>query len=257
MSQGLYPIVAGSLAQEHRLAVLTHNLANAATIGFKADVPRFEVTFPPPPTSLPENPAATERIPSPAPLLAGEGYVSFTGVTADLSPGALRSTGNPLDLALGGRGWFSVQTPRGTMYTRKGTFTLDSQGQLVTQEGWPVIGTRGPIAIEGKDVTVDPRGTVTVDGQEVDQLKIVAPPDADAFQKADSSLFALQPGKAPLESVTDAEVKQGFLELSNVNVIQGMTALIDVMRTYEAYQKVQQTFGETTARGVNDVGRLK
>lgn len=260
MAQGigeLYTVVAGSLAQESRLEVLAHNLANVATIGFKADVPIFEVISSPRTPSVPGMPSARSATPPP-PALSFEGtYVTFVGVKTDMSPGELRSTGNPLDVAINGKGWFSVQTPRGIRYTRKGTFTLDNQGQLVTQDGWPVVGNRGPITIQGRDVRIDPRGVITVDEQEIDQLKLVVAPGDDAFQKEESSLFAPKPGVAPVAAEATMDVKQGYVELSNVNAIKGMTALIDVMRAHESYQKVLQAFSETTSRVINDVGRLR
>jgi flagellar basal-body rod protein FlgG len=104
---------------------------------------------------------------------------------------------------------------------------------------------------------IDSHGGIIVDGQEVDQLKIVTPSAEDAFQKAENALFAATPGTAVEDVETDLDVKQGYVELSNVNAIKGMTALIDAMRAYESYQKVLQTWSETTARAVNDVGRLR
>jgi flagellar basal-body rod protein FlgG len=245
------------MAQEDRLEVLAHNLANVATIGFKADIPLFDVISSSPAPSVPGTPPPRSLAPSPPALSLEGSYVTFAGVKTDMSQGEFRHTGNPLDLAINGKGWFSIDTSRGIRYTRKGNFTLNPEGQLVTQDGWPVLGTRGTITIEGKDIRIDPGGIITVDGHETGQLKIVEAPGDDAFQKEDSSLFAPKPGVEPVEREAHMDVKQGFLELSNVNPIKGMTALIDVMRAYESYQKVLQTFGETASRAINDVGRLR
>jgi flagellar basal-body rod protein FlgG len=96
-----------------------------------------------------------------------------------------------------------------------------------------------------------------VDGQEVDRLRVVEAQENDAFQKVEHDLFTLRRGATAEETDTAADIKQGFLELSNVNSIKGMTALIDAMRAYESYQKVLQTWNETTSHAVNDVGRLR
>jgi flagellar basal-body rod protein FlgF len=257
MANGLYAVVSGSLAQERRLDVLAHNLANVNTAGFKADVPVFEVIAAPPPLIAPGFPSMQPLQSSPSMPILQESYVGFTGVKADLSAGEFRSTGNPLDVAINGKGWFSIETSAGTRYTRNGSFSLNHEGQLVTQDGWPVIGNNGPIALQGNVVKIDSHGGIIVDGQEVDQLKIVTPPAENAFQKAENALFAAPPGPAVEEVGSDLDVKQGYVELSNVNAIKGMTALIDAMRAYESYQKVLQTWSETTARTVNDVGRLR
>jgi flagellar basal-body rod protein FlgF len=257
MANGLYTVVSGSLAQERRLDVLAHNLANVTTVGFKADVPVFEVIVAPPPLIASGFPIMGALSAPPPMSVLQESYVGFTGVKADLSAGELRSTGNPLDVAINGKGWFSIETPAGTRYTRNGSFSLNPEGQLVTQDGWPVSGNNGPITLQGNVVKIDSRGFIVVDGQEVDQLKIVTLPAENAFQKAENALFAAPPGAAVEEAATDLDVKQGYVELSNVNAIKGMTALIDAMRAYESYQKVLQTWNETTARAVNDVGRLR
>jgi flagellar basal-body rod protein FlgF len=257
MTYGLYAVVTGSLAQERRLETLSHNLANVATAGFKADVPIFEVVLGPSPMGGPGAfPSPFQASLSPLPFVQ-DAYSVLTGVKADLSAGELRQTGNPLDVAIDGKGWFVVETPQGPRYTRNGSFTLDPRGQLVTHDGWPVLGSGGPIMIQGSQVIIDPQGAIIVDGQEIDRLKVVEAQDHDAFQKAENGLFTLKPGAAVAETAAETDLKQGFLEQSNVNPIKGMTALIDAMRAYESYQKVLQTWNETTSRAVNDVGRLR
>ena len=91
-----------------------------------------------------------------------ESYVGFTGVKADLSAGEFRSTGNPLDVAINGKGWFFIETSAGTRYTRNGSFSLNHEGQLVTQDGWPVIGNNGPITLQGNVVKIDSHGGITL-----------------------------------------------------------------------------------------------
>lgn len=259
MAQGvgeLYSVVAGSMVQERRLEVLAHNIANVATVGFKADIPIFEVVPVPPP------PASMIPVMSPSAALTSapsfeQGYPTFTGIKTDMSQGELHGTGNSLDLAINGKGWFAVQTAQGIRYTRKGNFTLNDQGQLATQDGWLVVGNRGPITIQGNHIRIDPRGTITVDEQEVDQLSIVTAPSDDALQREGGSLFALKPGIQPGGTDAAMDVKQGFLERSNISPFRGMMELVDVMRANESYQKVLQIFSDITSRAINDVGRLR
>jgi flagellar basal-body rod protein FlgG len=257
MVHGLYAVVAGSLAQERRLEVLAHNLANATTAGFKADVPVFEVVSAPSPAPMPAtSPMSPVASPIPTPLMR-DSYIAFAGMRVDTSSGELRHTGNPLDVAIDGRGWFAVETPQGVQYTRNGSFTLTAQGQLVTHDGRPVLGTTGPITIRGNQISIDSRGVISVDGQEIDRLKVIDVQGNDALYKVGHSLLAAAPGASVADPTTNAAIKQGFLEQSNVNPINGMTALIDAMRAYEAYQKVLQTWSETASRAVNEVGRLR
>ena len=220
----LYRNISGALAQEHRLSVTANNLANAATPGFKQDVPVFK------------------------------DFIVFR-TQPDLSQGQLARTERPLDLALSGPGFFQIDTPNGPRYTRNGALTLTGEGQLVTQDGWPVAGSV-TIPAAAKEITVTAEGEVLADGERAGAIELVEFEDPKQLEKEGMSLFrTVDPSVVP-QPAADTRLEQGFLEASNVNVTESMIQLIDLNRCYEAYQKIIQSFEETDTRIINDVGRL-
>jgi flagellar basal-body rod protein FlgG len=251
--------MAASAAMDHqmRLDVLANNLANVNTAGFKADDVAFQVTHATEmtPGEAPDEAAdgsATERFPDPNDLPSA---IKLTGYT-DFSAGPSRRTGNPLDIALQGNGFFCIGTPGGIQYTRQGNFTLDQEGSLVTSDGHPVLGEGGSITIEGGQVDIDDQGVVTVDGNEIDRLRIVTFSSPNGLTKVGSSLFSTAgSGQAP-QSAANVSVKQGYLENANVNAIRTMTDMIAEMRMVEAYQKIVQTADRTSSNAVNTLGTI-
>jgi flagellar basal-body rod protein FlgF len=255
MYTGLYAAVSGSLAHEKRLAILTNNLANANTAGFKADRPVFQVD--PLPVVTGPLPVADGSAMVLAPLNRFEGRDSaqtqLRAVHTDFTQGDLRDSGNPLDLALEGRGFFSVQTPDGVAYTRQGTFSLNAEGTLVTASGHPVLGDNGPMRLHGSKIEVEPlTGRVSVDGTFVDRLKIVDFPQPYALEKQGDVLFrSVVPN--PPATPANAVVRQGAVETANVQPVRLLVSVMETSRAYEAYQKVIQAFNDTAGRAVNDI----
>ena len=257
MSGGIYMAASGALAYEKRLQIISNNLANANTVGYKMDHGQFEFIDP---ADLPSSfvPESTELSTSQAQSF----WFEFTSYT-DFSSGSLRNTGNDFDLALIGDGFFCVQKPDGVHYTRKGDFTLNSDGVLVTRNGYPVLGDGGEITVnssanpyEHKKFSVAEDGTVSVDGKEVGRLRIVEFPSTDSLLKMGDTLFKPADGSPPPTAAADYKVSQGFVELSNVDVVKMMTEMIEVLRGYESYQKVIRSADEATARSINEVGKV-
>ncbi len=238
----IYPALSGALAQEKWLEVVTNNLANANTGGFKKDRAVFAAVDP----------------------NVGVGAPSFgrlDRVVPDLAPGPLRVTGEPLDAALEGPAMFAVQTPDGVRYTRDGRFTLDPQGQLVTAGGFPVLGSGGPITLPAGSVTIDGDGRIAVKGTqvgatpiEVDTVALAQIADPNSLQKVGGGLFAA-PAAAP-PAAGAVRVRQGMLEGSNVEPVEEMVAMIQILRAYEASQKLIQTADEVAARAAQEIGRI-
>jgi flagellar basal-body rod protein FlgF len=250
MSGELNGIISGARIQELRLEVLSNNMANISTVGFKEDrVFRIPST----PSS------AEEAIPFAAPGELPLGIIASlpAGTFTNYEQGNLKETGNALDIGLAGEGFFSVQTPNGIQYTRKGNFVLNSDEMLVTQEGYKVQGKGGrEIRISGKDVVVDASGAIIVDGSEVDTLNIVDFPNKKGLLKYGDSLYSpVDPMDQGIPAVKTL-VQQGFIEGSNVDSIKVMTEMIDVMRGYESYMKAIQSMTETDSKSVNDLGKL-
>jgi flagellar basal-body rod protein FlgG len=245
----------GALAYEKQLQLLSNNLANVNTAGFKKDRGRFrEFNL--------SKADAVENLPLQSRQLRAPQYWMEYSTYTDFSAGALKKTGNPFDLALSGHGFFCVQTPDGIMYTRRGDFTLNADEVLVTQEGWPVLGRGGEIQIKlsklsshKREFSISEDGTVTVDGTQVDRLRIIDFTQSHALEKAGHNYYrALKPHMLE-ELDEELEVSQGFLELSNVDTIRMMTEMIEVLRGYESYQKIMRSVDDMNAKLINDVGR--
>jgi len=242
-------IVSGTLAQEMRLEVLSNNMANVNTVGFKEDR-----VF-----QIPSTSSDSENLSMASVKDMPNNNISILpiGTYIDFNQGPLKETGNTLDVALEGDGFFCVQTPRGNEYTRKGDFVLNSSGTLVTQQGYPVLGKGGnEIQISGRQVVVDSKGGIIVDGAETDSLKIVNFPNQRGLIKNGDSFFSpIDPADQGV-SMENAMVQQGYIEGSNVDSLKMMTEMIEVVRGYESYQKVLQSFNETNSKTVNELGKL-
>lgn len=208
--------------------VLANNLANINTPGFKADQMHFSE------------------------VLAGTAQASVqAGQHMELTQGTVAKTGNPLDLAISGDGYFVVDTPEGDRFTRDGMFTLDAAGMLVTAQGRPVLGQGGPIAIDANagPVTVTNTGEVWANGAQIATLQIVDFDDPASLRKAGNNLLE---GGDPV-AVDNPQVIQGAVEGSNVTAVREMARMIEISRAYETYQKILQTV-DTAAGQTNGIG---
>jgi flagellar basal-body rod protein FlgG len=223
-----------------RLDRVAMNLANAQTVGYQREVASV--------------PFATR---------AGQAAVAM-GVATDPRPGTLRNTGQKLDLALAGPGWFEVQTEHGLAYTRQGSFQLDAQGRLVTSQGHPVMGVAGEIQLPHGMPVIDLQGRVfegalpgaapgRTDGASLAQLKVVAGSPKAAVQKLGGALVLLEGEPLPL-AAGQVQVRQGFLENANVNSMQEMVQLIQTMRHFESMQKVALGYDDMVGAAIRRLG---
>ncbi len=259
--EAIYVAASGALVQEMRLKVLSNNLANIATVGFKEDKSVFSTYI-----SNNQNQINTidpdsfgsEEPETLIPDLSANTQVIFEGTKTNFSQGAFKQTGNSLDLALEGNGFFCVRTSEGVQqYTRKGNFKLDADGKLATQEGHVVLGKNGAdIEIDGSNVIVDKEGNVSVDGADVDTIKVVAFDQPYSLIKAGNSSFIPADPTATGSDAEGVEINQGFVELSNVNPIKVMTEMIEVNRAFESYQKVIKSMDEVVSASINKVGSV-
>lgn len=233
---GLIESVESMVNQERRLEQTTNNLANANTAGYKK-----------------ENTAFHEM------LFTAENGLPRVGkairITTDHSQGASETTGNPLDMAITGDGYFKIQTAGGIRYTRNGEFIRNNQNQLTTAAGDPVLGQGGPIVIDGNSVQIQANGDVIVDGQTVNRLDIVTFNSKALVEKEGRNLLRLTPNGAEI-AAEQAIVRQGVVEKSNVNTVQEMTEMISLQRDYETQQKLIRTIDEIDGQTVRRVGSL-
>ena len=224
---------------EHRISQLdavTHNLANINTPGFKFENLYFAAK------NKDAKGDATASLFSPF-------------LSVDYSQGIMQKTDNPLDVAIQGDGFFTIQTKNGPAYTRKGNFTVNKNNLLVTQSGEYVLGEKGPIVINGKNVNIDKEGNVKVDGNDVDKLSIVNFDNIKAIVRYGEGLF-IDPGKGGMKRLEKPEVSSRHLESSNVNAVNEMVKMIDIQRSFESYQKVIQMMEDMDKLSTGRLGRL-
>jgi flagellar basal-body rod protein FlgF len=264
MNLGLYAAFLGMRSRQQQLDLLANNIANASTAGFKADRLLYRSI-----AATKQNPGAatpsaggtpttaTDQNQQLTPLRNGIDVGVVTAQTTDFSAGTIRETGRSLDVALNGDGFLVVQTPRGERYTRQGSLTLDSSGQLVTQRGDLVVGDSGPITIPPGNVSFGEDGSVSVNGQIAGKLKLVKFNNPNsALMKEGDCLFAAN-GTEQGQEATETRVAQGTLELSNVNSLTEMVAMMQNSREFESLQKSVSTLMNELGRKVaNEVGRL-
>jgi flagellar basal-body rod protein FlgF len=238
MNSGMYAALSGNLSAMRRLDVLSNNLANASTPGFKADQIHFESVL------------AGVKIPTAAdPLLSNERF------STDYSSGTLQKSDNVLDVALDGDGFFVVNTPQGPAYTRQGNFHRGAGGKLVTTDGYEVQGQSGSISVAGGRVEIGDGGVVTLDGVASGTLARVDFPKPYALSKVGGGLFVpADPQQAPTASST--AVKQGFLESSNVKVVVEMARMIEASRYFESCAKAVKSYDDMAAKAANELGKV-
>jgi flagellar basal-body rod protein FlgF len=228
MENALLVGLSRQMVLERQLDVVANNVANVNTNGFKADKSLFEEYLSP--RSHEDNFMPSDRRVS---------YVQDRGTYRDDAPGSMTQTGNPLDIAVNGSGYFTVQTAAGERYTRDGNFHINSTGQMVTAAGDAVLGTGGPIVFQqtDHDITVSNDGTVTVveGANRTDsirgKLRVASFTDPRAVQKQGDNLYAAN-GAAP-QPDTKSVVQQGFIEKSNVNSVGEMSRMMEVTRSYQ------------------------
>ncbi len=241
MLRGIYTSTAGMASEMSAMEVLTNDMANSQTTGYKEDF-----------ASLVRQDAN--------PLSYGMGgLVRSTGTlqaqtALNLAQGALLPTGNPLDLALQGPALFGVQSGGQTTYTRDGRFNRAAGGQLVTASGAFVLGANGaPITLpdpQGQPITVRSNGTIQIGATVVGQIGMF---NASGWQKIGNG--NLQPTGA-VTTATNTIVQQGMLEQSNIDLSQTMGVILGIERAYEASGTVHKTLDQIAQSAANDVGRL-
>ena len=233
MDSGFYAACAGLRAQSQALEVAAHNLANVNTTGFRGEQTTFQ--------SL----VALARPTAPNVLnLATNNYGVLEGTHLDLTAGNLANTGNPLDVGIEGNGFFVIQTPRGTRYTRNGSFQVSSTGELETAAGDPVlgdnVGEKGVIRVPPGEITISADGTLSVNGAIAGKIRLVDFPAGTRITAEGGTLLS-----APAASerpAPQASVRQATLESSNVNAINSVVTLIGVQREAEMMGRAMSLF---------------
>lgn len=242
MIRGLWNSLAGILPRMVHQEVAANNLANITTTGFKMDRPFMK-------SYLDAQLVAEQDRDKYSRLLEVE------DIQTNFSQGLFEQTGNPLDLAIMGDGFFTIQTNTGILYTRNGNFSINANSELVTSEGNKVLGETGPITIDEGDIFINEQGEITIDGDAIDKLRITDFKKPYQLTKAANNAFKTDNPTVrgfPSENYT---IRHKFLERSNVIPVQEMLNMIVYFRNYEADTRIIQAQDETLRRAVNDVGR--
>lgn len=255
MIRGLYTAVSGMITQGAKQDVITNNMANANTVGFKVDnlaIRRFDDV-------LLEN---YDKVSGGKNVRNVIGSISngskLDSINTDFTQGMVQSTDKATDFAIDGKGFFAVQKDDGQYYTRDGHFHVDMNGILVNDSGDRVMGRNlqtnqiGPINVGNGEIASDVNGNLSINGNRMYKLYTVDFNDYGTLKKTGENLYQ---GNNPTEN--NALVKQKSLEKSNVNIINSMSEMITTMRSFETNQKMVQSMDETLSKLVNDVGSVR
>ncbi|WP_456388238.1 flagellar basal-body rod protein FlgF [Desulfolithobacter sp.] len=231
MVSGKYSALSGAVAREQAMSTISNNLANVSTSGFRKDRVSFE-------SLLRGRQQVNEA--------KGINFTRIRKIGTDFTPGPMRQTDNPLDLAIDGKGFFMVQDQTTSYLTRQGHFIVDQDGFIKTPAGHNLLDDGGgPVQISGysgKSIIIDNNGNISVDGTVESRVQIYTVDDPDQLKKAGHSLFTFD-GAIPVPD-PESRVVQGHLELSNVNMMEEMVLMINTLRKYEAYHKAMKSYSK-------------
>ncbi len=234
MDRSIFVALSGLSAGVERLNTTSNNLANINTTGFKKLRPTFNVVAP------------SEQV--------TRAYAVSGPSVNDMTGGVMTKSGNPLDVALEGEGFFVVRTPRGERYTREGDFKIDTKGRLSTQGGFPVLGEGGVIKLSGSDVEIDASGSISESGAVVGRLKVVKF-NKEALLKSEGGLYSSRTKPSAAAKGATA-VLQGFTEGSNVSALKEMVSMMDNLRAYQTQIKMIQSIDAMSRKAIEEVGRV-
>jgi len=278
MVRGIYTGASGMLAQDAKMDAIANNLANVDKTAYKKDIAIFK-SFPEMlirrinESGLGITPAGSYDA---APIVGKLGTgVELNEVFTDFEQGSLQRTENHFDLALEGKGFFTVMTERGERYSRDGSFTINQDGILMTHNGNPVMGENGIIKVHHNNFIVNERGEIIVNGDlsadardvvsmnsnnwsnpiVIDKLKLVDFENIREIKKEGDSMYRETEFSGPPLPPGELKVVQGFLEKSNINIVREMVDMIEVQRSYEANQKTVTSHDQALGKLINEVAR--
>jgi flagellar basal-body rod protein FlgF/flagellar basal-body rod protein FlgG len=229
MDSGYYAAMTGLMARTQALDTAAANLANAQTPGYRAEREYFRSVL------LDSGPASQLG-------QAMNNYGLLGGDRLNLSQGPIQTTGNPLDLAIEGQGFFQIQTQNGARFTRDGSFHRSQAGKLVTDKGEPVLSSAGkPIQVPPGEVSVGVNGVLSVAGGAVDTVGVFTFPAAVQLTPEGANRYVAPQNVAP-QAAKDAAIHEGALESANEDAIQGTLDLVVMQRQAEMMQKALTVF---------------
>jgi len=241
MQNSLLVGLAAQMTLRRNMEIVSNNIANVSTTGFKREAPAFEELM--------------VQVDSPDSSLRVVSFVRDWGVVRDMTTGALQQTGSPLDIAVQGDGMMVVRTPEGERYTRDGHFTLDQNGKVVNSDGHAVMSEGGELTIPTGETAINiaEDGTVSTSQGVIGKLRVVALPSA-SMRKEGFNLYSSTEQPSPAK---DARVIQGAIESSNVAPVVEMTKMIEIMRAYQHSTETLNATDDLLRRAVQRLGEVK
>lgn len=242
MDRGIYAASSGGLLSAKKIEIVSNNLANVNTVGYKAEhlatrQQAFSDTLASKLPGVEGKKGDFDRVPG----------VVQVGTVTDFTPGPVSYTGDPLSVALSARHqFFAVNTPQGELYTRAGNFARDAEGNLVTLDGFPVLGDGGPIVLPPGNASINGAGMIYVNNQPIGRLRVVEVEDVTKLERMGSARFRLTGGGSV--NTVEAAVIPESVEMANVQTVEGMIDLISVNKAFEAYTKTVKTIDELNDR---------
>ncbi len=235
----------GLRSRAESLDMLANNIANASSAGFKADREFYNLYTSAEASTGDDGTAPSNQLPV------------IERHWTDFSQGTLTTTGNPLDLALTGGGFFLVQTPTGTLYTRDGNFRLSPDGKLQTQLGYPVLSSeRKPIVLDpSQEIDISGDGTIQQGGEQVATLGVASFQDLNELEKQGSNYYRFSLSSLPPQ-LAAPDVHQGALESANAQPAEAAVRLVGVMRQFEMLQKAMNIGSDMCRRSIEEVAKV-
>ena len=259
MIKGLYTAGSGMMLQLVRQDAVANNLANVSTSGYKKDIV-VSTSFPGMLMSRlgEKDPGVNAPYEIIGPLPTG---ASMSGVFTDHAQGNIQKTDSPLDAAIFGEGYYVVNTPQGERFTRDGQMSINSENVLVNKQGLPYLDENDQTIVINReinrdyrgDISISNRGEIYLDNERITRLKVVNFEDPGTLRKIGNNLMT---AGNPYTIMDRPEIKQGFMETSNVNPISEMVSLISITRAYEAMQKMVQAEDDAMGTVINSVGSV-
>lgn len=244
MSETIAMIEAAMQADADAVRVIGQNIANASVTAYRRQIPLNSATpF--------DQMMASARAASDVDSLAAR----RDQVAVDSTPGTLKTTDQPLDLAIEGNGFFVLQSEAGPVLTRRGDFHVSRDGLLAAASGEPVLGANGPISIGTATPTIETDGTVRIGADAVDQLQLMHFADESKLQYLGDGRY-VDSGRAMVSNDAYSTVRQGFLEASNVTPVGEMVQLMETMRHFEAAQRMVRGYDQLMEKAISELGKV-
>lgn len=249
----VYSLLSAMKGQQRQMEAVSNNLANVNTAGYKADEVLFREYY---------NEYVGQDLESEEERFTHEEFISpfSRGGTSFVKPdhvsplmkaGTFKETNSDFDVAIKSEGFFLVDTPYGTRYTRNGNFLKDIEGFLITNAGDRVLGKKGAINVTGNDIAVGQDGAIIVDGKEVDFFRIVNFENPERLTRLGNSYWVPSSTEQKAIDIDRPVLLQGMVEGSNVDSVQEMVKMIGVNRSYEASQKILKSMDELSEKSIS------